>query len=120
MQEGSFDPGKKRSFDPGREWTASVQRGSWSFRLGQTVRREEPSIQGRGLPFDHGSHGFRSSTLMGSIQRRALLRSGMLYLQKHVSEIKYRAWVLNPRPFDPALVGSLQAMSAASVSKRKT
>ena len=77
-----------------------------------------PSILGKGNALRSRQEVSSSiQKAMASIQRRCLLRSRMLYLQKYLSEIKHRAWVLNPRPFDHVLAGSLQAMSAANVSK---
>ena len=57
MQEGSFDPRKKGastqggngSFDPERVMVLSIGPGSG---------HEQPSIQGRGLPFDPGKDSF--------------------------------------------------------------
>ena len=65
-----------------------------------------PSILGKGTSFDQGEMPSSIQETMVSIQRRYLLRSGMLYLEKYVSEIKCRTWVLKPRSFDPALAGS--------------
>ena len=86
---------------------ASIQTESWFFRLGQEVGVNSLRFREGGFPFDPGKNAFFDPGRLweASIQRRCLLRFGMLYLQKYVSKIKLRAWVLNPRPFDPALVG---------------
>ncbi|CAI8603198.1 unnamed protein product [Vicia faba] len=113
IQGGSFDPGNKRSFDPGRAWKLQSRESpgpfDWARQQGVSSlrsREEDCLLIMEVMAFDPGMRCLlRSSMLMGSIQRRCLLRSGLLYLKKYVSKIKCRAWVLNPRPFDPALIG---------------
>ena len=84
---------------------ASIQTGSWFFRLGQEVgmnslrsREGDCLLIMEVMTFDPGMRCLlRPSMLMGSIQRRCLLRSGMLYLQKYVSEIKCRGLGIEPQ-----------------------
>ena len=38
--KGTLRSKEKKEFRPREGMKASIQRGSWSFRLGQTVRRE--------------------------------------------------------------------------------